>query len=352
MRRLDQLGAEQRHDRHRHEVGREQRQHDGERERREQEAADAVEKRHRKEHDRAGQRRRQHGERDLVAALLRRDLRRLAHLHVAEDVLEHDDRVVDQAREHQREPGENHRVDRAAAHVERDDRRQHRQRNRQEHRHGRAKAAQEDEHHQRRQRQPDAALVEQRLDRALDEQRLIEHDLRRQLLRHVHQPADQILHAVDDRDRVGVAALLHHRQVDRRLAVDGHDVVLDLMGVLGAADVAHGHRRAADGLQRNAVDVGNRAELAVGEDGVVERPDLHVARRQNQVGVVDGAHHVHRAHLVRLQLRRIDVDHDLAVLAAERRRHRRAVHAGQLVADGELAEVAQLRFVQPLALAA
>ena len=66
---------------------------------------------------------------------------------------------------------------------------------------------------------------------------------------------------------------------------------------------------------------------------VVVRPDLDVARRQDQVGVVDGADHVHRAHLVRLQLRRIDVDHDLAVLAAEGRRHRRALHAGELVAD-------------------
>ena len=350
MGRLDQLGAEQRHDRHRDEVGREQRQHHGQRERREQEAAHAVEERHRKEDDRAGQRRRQHRQRDLVATLLRGDLGRLAHLHVAEDVLEHDHRVVDQAREHQREPGQDHRVDRAAAHVERDDRRQHGQRNRQEDRHGRAKAAEEHQHHQRGQREPDAALVEQRLDRALDEQRLVEHDLRRQLLRHVDQAADQILHAVDDGDGVGVAALLHHRQVDRRLAVDGHDVVLDLVAVLGAADVAHRDRRSADGLQRDAVDVGNGAELAVGEDGVVERPDLHVARRQNQVRVVDRADHVHRAHLVRLQLRRIDVDHDLAVLAAEGRRHRRAVDAGQLVPDGELPEVAQLRFVQPFAL--
>ncbi len=98
------------------------------------------------------------------------------------------------------------------------------------------------------------------------------------------------------------------------------------------------------------VDVRDVAELAVGEDGVVERPDLHVAGRQDQVRVVDGPHDVHRAHLVRLQLRRIDVHHDLAVLAAEGRRHRRARHAGELVADGELPEVAQLRLVEPLAL--
>ena len=84
-------------------------------------------------------------------------------------------------------------------------------------------------------------------------------------------------------------------------------------------------------------------------DGVVERADLDVAGRQDQVGVVDRAHHVHRAHLVRLQLVGIDVDHDLAVLAAERLRHRRAGHARELVADRELPEVAQLGLVQALA---
>ena len=153
-----------------------------------------------------------------------------------------------------------------------------------------------------------------------------------------------VLHAVDDGDRVGVAALLHHRQERRPLAVHLDDVVLDLVGVLGVADVADAHHRAVGRrLERNPVDVGHVPELAVREDRVVVRPDLHVARRQNQVRVVDGAHHVHRAHLVRLELRRIDVHHDLPVLAAERLRHRRAGHARQLVADRELPDVAQLR---------
>ena len=40
--------------------------------------------------------------------------------------------------------------------------------------------------------------------------------------------AERGLHAVDHGDGVGVAALLQHRQIDRRLAVDAHVVVLDL----------------------------------------------------------------------------------------------------------------------------
>ena len=71
---------------------------------------------------------------------------------------------------------------------------------------------------------------------------------------------------------------------------------------------------------------------------------------KNQVGVVHRADHVHQAELVRLQLDGIDVDHDLAVLAAEGLRHRRAGHIGDLVAHRELRQVAQLRFVQSLAL--
>ena len=52
--------------------------------------------------------------------------------------------------------------------------------------------------------------------------------LGRQLPRHVEQVADQIADAVDDLDRVRVAALLHDRDVRRPLAVDPHDVVLHL----------------------------------------------------------------------------------------------------------------------------
>ena len=52
---------------------------------------------------------------------------------------------------------------------------------------------------------------------------------------------------------------------------------------------------------------------------------------------------------MRLELERIGVDHDLAVAAAERLRHGRAGHAGQLVAHDVLREVVQLRLGQAFA---
>ena len=96
------------------------------------------------------------------------------------------------------------------------------------------------------------------------------------------------------------------------------------------------------------VDSRHGAELAVGVDVVVELADLHVARRKNQVGVVHRPHHVHQAQLMRFELVRIGVDHDLAVSAAERLRHAGARHAGDLVANLELRQVAKLRLVQAL----
>ena len=44
---------------------------------------------------------------------------------------------------------------------------------------------------------------------------------------------DGIADAIHHRDGVGVAALLHHGQVDGTLAIYADDVVLDLLGVLG-----------------------------------------------------------------------------------------------------------------------
>ena len=55
------------------------------------------------------------------------------------------------------------------------------ERNREENRHGGAHAAEEDQDHQRREHQADAALVQQRLDRRLHEERLVEDDLGHQL---------------------------------------------------------------------------------------------------------------------------------------------------------------------------
>ncbi len=68
--------------------------HDGDRELVQQAAHDAAHEQHRNEHRRQRERHRQDGEADLARAVECRLQRRLAHLQVAHDVLQHDDGVV------------------------------------------------------------------------------------------------------------------------------------------------------------------------------------------------------------------------------------------------------------------
>src|SRR5581483_6509797 len=91
-------------------------------------------------------------------------------------------------------------------------------------------------------------------------------------------------------------------------------------------------------------------KLAVGVDVVIELAELHITGGQDQVRVIDRANQVHQAQLVRLELVRVGVHHDLAVAAAEGLRHAGARYAGHLVAYLELRQIAQGSLVESLAL--
>ena len=93
-----------------------------------------------------------------------------------------------------------------------------------------------------------------------------------------------------------------------------------------------------------------RGELAIAVNVVVARTDAHVARGKNGVRFVHRAHHVHRAQLRGFQLHRIDVELDLAILAAVGLRNRSTRDVRELIAHIELPKIVQLRFVEPLAL--
>ena len=125
---------------------------------------------------------------------------------------------------------------------------------------------------------------------------------------------------------------------------------MDLVRVLGLADVAHGNPALADSLDRNAIQLIDLVDQAVGVNVVVVRADLDVAGRQDQVVLVDRVNHVHHAQLARKQLVRIDVNHHLAVFSAERRRNLGSFHNGDLVANRELSDIVQLRLAEALAL--
>ena len=117
--------------------------------------------------------------------------------------------------------------------------------------------------------------------------------------------------------------------------------------VFGVAYIAHQHRGVSHRLQWDRIRIRRLQHLAVGVDVVILRPNSNIAGRQNQVGLVHRLVHVVDTQPVRFQLHRVDVNHHLAIRAAIGLRHRRALHAGYLVADVELGVVLQLRLIQP-----
>ncbi len=105
----------------------------------------------------------------------------------------------------------------------------------------------------------------------------------------------------------------------------------------------------ANGFEGHRVDgIGGRS-LCVGIEIVVEGANFDVAGRENQVALVDLADDVHGAKLMGFELERIDVDHDLAILAAERLGHGSTGDIRNLVANIELAKVVELRFIEAFA---
>ena len=88
-------------------------------------------------------------------------------------------------------------------------------------------------------------------------------------------------------------------------------------------------------------------DQTVGINVVVEGPHLDVACRKNQIRIIHRIHDVHRAQLPGREFIRIDVNHDLSILASKRRRNLRSLDDRDLVANRELADVVKLRLIEP-----
>src|SRR5256884_653768 len=241
---------------------------------------------------------------------------------MAKNVFENDDGVVDQPGEGQRESAEHHGVDAAATSAQGQKRSQGRKRNGKENGGGGPEAAEEKQNHQTREDEADASFAKHVGDGCFDESLFVKKAIGNVLLGNVNQMLESAFDAIDDGDGVGIAALFENGKVDGALPIHSYDVGLDGLGVYGFADIADKHRglRLADTLERHGVDVRGRRSLAVGIEVVIVRTDFDVAGGKNQVGVVDFAHHVHGTQLMRLELQRIDVNHDLAIAPAERLR--------------------------------
>ncbi len=158
----------------------------------------------------------------------------------------------------------------------------------------------------------------------------------------------QRLELLDDRQGRG-AALLDHGEQHRSAAVLAHDVGLDRESVAHVRDVAHVDGGAVDDLDRELVERRHRVRAAVEAHPILLRPELHAAGRQGQVLEVDGVADIRGRDRLGQEQLRIEVDHDLARLAAVWQRQRDALDRGDLLANAIDAVVVELRLRNRLA---
>ena len=106
------------------------------------------------------------------------------------------------------------------------------------------------------------------------------------------------------------------------------------------------NRGAVDEFDRDVVEVLDGGRHRVGADGELGVADLGRAGRQRQVLGIDRIDNVDRREPLGLKLQRIDIDHDLAVLAAGRGRKRDAVDGRELLPQAVDAVVVELLLIE------
>ena len=124
-------------------------------------------------------------------------------------------------------------------------------------------------------------------------------------------------------------------------AILAHDVGLRRKAVADVGHVAHVDGRAVHRLDRQIVQFRDGLRTAVHLDLIFQRPYLGGAAGGNQILRVDGINNVGGRKTVGLQPRQVEVNLDLAYLAAVGIGRGRAMYGGQLVAQKVLAQVEQ-----------
>ncbi len=124
------------------------------------------------------------------------------------------------------------------------------------------------------------------------------------------------------------------------------DVLLHRPAVMHLADILQEYSRSVGVSDRNIVEVVDGGGHRIGAHRVLSVPDLGETRRQGQVLGIDRVHHVCRRQTSGLELDRVDVDHDLPVLAPVRSRKCHTGHRGKLLAQIVQPVIVQLLLVE------
>src|SRR5262249_59908062 len=120
-------------------------------------------------------------------------------------------------------------------------------------------------------------------------------------------------------------------------------------GAPGASGRARAGRLAGAPPHHDVLHRLHDRKLVVGEDVVVERPQLDVAGGQQEVRVVDGARHLGDGDALRVEQVAIQIDGDLTDLPAVHVGGGDAVQALELRLDGVVGEIVELLLIEPAA---
>ena len=148
-------------------------------------------------------------------------------------------------------------------------------------------------------------------------------------------------------ERRGVA-VLDDRQENRTPAIGMHDVLLYRPAVADMSDIAQVDGCAADLTDRDVVERFDRLRHGVDADDELRIADLGVAGWQCQALGIDRVDDVVRGKTVGTQRIRVEIDHDLPILAAVRGRQGDAIYRRQRLAQAIDAIVVKLLLVHPV----
>ena len=238
-------------------------------------------------------------------------------LHVARDVLEHHDRVVDNESHAKRQRHQRQVVEAVAEEVHQSERADDRQRQRKARNNRGRRAAQEDEDHGDNEKQRDqqrelhvAHRIADRL-RAVVENRQV-YRRRKLRLKRRQDRADR----VDDFDRVRAGLPLHGEHDATRAVVPGGDFVV-LHAVEHAANLGKAHRRAVP-IGDDHRCIGFRVdELARGHHRCRAVAAVKRSSRQIDIGVADGLFDVGQRDSARSERIRVELDAHRVLLRPE-----------------------------------
>ncbi len=148
--------------------------------------------------------------------------------------------------------------------------------------------------------------------------------------------------------RLRGVAVLDDGQENRALAFGTHDILLHRPAVADMRDIGEVDSRAADLLDRQAVQVGDRRRKAVDLHDELLVAHLRIAGGQGQALRIDGVDDVVRGYATGAQGVRVEIDHHLAIFSAIGSRQCDAGNRRQRLPDLIDAVVVKLLFVQPV----